>query len=105
MSDNTKDNKQTQNKPFNDELLKIIKESVRERGIENSIHDTIANQYVIEQVQTEFHCILNALITVLLDKKLIDEESLNTNINKNIEIQEKMLKEELEKEQNSPSTT
>ena len=105
MSDNAKDNKQTQNKPFNDELLKIIKESVRERGIENSIHDTIANQYVIEQVQTEFHCILNALITVLLDKKLIDEESLNTNINKNIEIQEKMLKEELEKEQNSSSTT
>lgn len=105
MLDNTKDNKQTQNKPFNDELLKIIKESVRERGIENSIHDTIANQYVIEQVQTEFHCILNALITVLLDKKLIDEESLNTNINKNIEIQEKMLKEELEKEQNSSSTT
>ena len=105
MSEKIKDDQQTQNKPFNEELLKIIKESVRERGIENSIHDTIANQYVIEQVQTEFHCILNALITVLLDKKLIDEESLNTNINKNIEIQEKMLKEELEKEQNSSSTT
>ena len=104
MSDNTKDNKQTQNKPFNEELLKIIKESVRERGIENSIHDTIANQYVIEQVQTEFHCILNALISILLDKKIIDEESLNANINKNIEAQEKMLKEELEKEQNSSPT-
>lgn len=104
MSEKIKDEQQTQNKPFNEELLKIIKESVRERGIENSIHDTIANQYVIEQVQTEFHCILNALISILLDKKIIDEESLNTNINKNIEAQEKMLKEELEKEQNSSST-
>ena len=103
MSDNIKNDQQKQNKPFNEELLKIIKESVRERGIENSIHDTIANQYVIEQVQTEFHCILNALISILLDKKIIDEESLNANINKNIEIQEKMLKEELEKEQ-LPST-
>ena len=104
MSEKIKDEQQTQNKPFNEELLKIIKESVRERGIENSIHDTIANQYVIEQVQTEFHCILNALISILLDKKIIDEESLNTNINKNIEAQEKMLKEELEKEQNSSPT-
>lgn len=104
MSEKIKDDQQTQNKPFNEELLKIIKESVRERGIENSIHDTIANQYVIEQVQTEFHCILNALISILLDKKIIDEESLNANINKNIEAQEKMLKEELEKEQNSSPT-
>ena len=104
MSEKIKDEQQTQNKPFNEELLKIIKESVRERGIENSIHDTIANQYVIEQVQTEFHCILNALISILLDKKIIDEESLNANINKNIEAQEKMLKEELEKEQNSSPT-
>ena len=104
MSEKIKDDQQTQNKPFNEELLKIIKESVRERGIENSIHDTIANQYVIEQVQTEFHCILNALISILLDKKIIDEKSLNANINKNIEAQEKMLKEELEKEQNSSPT-
>ena len=90
---------------FPEELLELVKKSIAERGLERSVQDTVANQYVIEQVQTEFHCILNALITVLLDKKLIDEESLNTNINKNIEIQEKMLKEELEKEQNSSSTT
>ena len=61
---------------FPNELVELVKKSIAERGLERSLQDTVANQYVIEQVQTEFHCILNALISVLLDNNLINEQAL-----------------------------
>ena len=83
---------------FPNELVKLVKKSIAERGLERSLQDTVANQYVIEQVQTEFHCILNALISVLLDNNLINEQALQEEINKKIEIQEEFLRKTLEED-------
>lgn len=95
---------QTNEQTFSKELLNIIKESVSERGFDKSLHDTIANQYVIEQVQTEFHCILNALIQTLIENKVIQEETLKQLIDENVASQEQMLKEMLEKDASDSNT-
>ena len=89
---------QTNEQTFSKELLNIIKESVSERGFDKSLHDTIANQYVIEQVQTEFHCILNALIQLLVEKGVVDEVKLKNLTDDFIKKQEEELKKVLEQD-------
>lgn len=86
----------SQNQAFSKELLEIIKQSIVERGIEKSLQDTIANQYTVEQIQTEFHCVLNALIDILIDSKIVDPEVLKTKVEQKVEEQEKLLKEAIE---------
>lgn len=86
----------SQNQAFSKELLEIIKQSIVERGIEKSLQDTIANQYTVEQIQTEFHCVLNALIDILIDSKTVDPEVLKTKVEQKVEEQEKLLKEAIE---------
>lgn len=86
---------------FSRELLDLVKKSVVERGFEKSLQDTIANQYVIEQIQTEFHCILNALITVLKDKGLVDTDKLKEVTDSLIKIQEEELQKVLENDRKS----
>lgn len=81
---------------FSNELLDLVKKSVAERGFEKSLQDTIANQYVLEQIQTEFHCILNALIQYLKESKLIDTDKLKEMTDSFIKIQEEELKQVLE---------
>lgn len=83
---------------FPQELLDLVKKSVSERGLERSVQETIANQYVIEQIQTEFHCVLNAVIGLLLENNLIDEEKLKVAINTKVELQEEFLKKVLEED-------
>lgn len=86
----------SQNQAFSKELLEIIKQSIVERGIEKSLQDTIANQYTVEQIQTEFHCVLNALIDILIDSKIVDPEVLKIKVEQKVEEQEKLLKEAIE---------
>ena len=81
---------------FSQELLDIIKQSVSERGIEKSLQDTIANQYTVEQIQTEFHCILNALIDVIVEAKVVTAETLRERVEQKINEQEKLLREATE---------
>lgn len=81
---------------FSQELLDIIKQSVSERGIEKSLQDTIANQYTVEQIQTEFHCILNALIDVVVEAKVVTAETLRERVEQKINEQEKLLREAIE---------
>lgn len=81
---------------FSQELLDIIKQSVSERGIEKSLQDTIANQYTVEQIQTEFHCILNALIDVIVEAKVVTAETLRERVEQKINEQEKLLREAIE---------
>ena len=89
---------------FSKELLEIIKQSIVERGIEKSLQDTIANQYTVEQIQTEFHCVLNALIDILIDSKIVDPEVLKIKVEQKVEEQEKLLKEAIELATKSQST-
>lgn len=86
---------------FSKELLDLVKKSVVERGFEKSLQDTIANQYVLEQIQTEFHCILNALITILKDKGVIDTDKLKEVTDSLIKIQEEELQKVLENDRKS----
>ena len=86
---------------FSHELLDLVKKSVVERGFEKSLQDTIANQYVLEQIQTEFHCILNALITILKDKGVIDTDKLKEVTDSLIKIQEEELQKVLENDRKS----
>jgi hypothetical protein len=86
----------SQNQAFSKELLEIIKQSIVERGIEKSLQDTIANQYTVEQIQTEFHCVLNALIDILIDSKIVDPEVLKTKVEQKVEEQEKLLKNKIQ---------
>ena len=81
---------------FPEELLELVKKSIAERGLERSVQDTVANQYVIEQIQTEFHCVLNAVIGLLLENNVIDEAKLKVAIDQKIEQQEEFLKKVLE---------
>ncbi len=83
---------------FSNELLELVKNSVVERGLEKSLHDTIANQYVLEQIQTEFHCILNALIQLLVEKGVVDEVKLKNLTDDFIKKQEEELKKVLEQD-------
>lgn len=83
---------------FSNELLELVKNSVVERGLEKSLHDTIANQYVLEQIQTEFHCILNALIQLLVEKGMVDEVKLKNLTDDFIKKQEEELKKVLEQD-------
>ncbi len=94
----------SQNQAFSKELLEIIKQSIVERGIEKSLQDTIANQYTVEQIQTEFHCVLNALIDILIDSKIVDPEVLKIKVEQKVEEQEKLLKEAIELATKSQST-
>lgn len=89
------------NNSFSTELLTLVQKSISERGLENSLIDTVANQFVIEQVQTEFHCILNALISILIENNLIDEAKLRDRISEKVKEQEEFLQETLDKEKNS----
>lgn len=89
------------NNSFSTELLTLVQKSISERGLENSLIDTVANQFVIEQVQTEFHCILNALISILIENNLIDEAKLRERISEKVKEQEEFLQETLDKEKNS----
>ena len=88
------------NNSFSTELLTLVQKSISERGLENSLIDTVANQFVIEQVQTEFHCILNALISILIENNLIDEVKLREGISEKVKEQEAFLQETLDKEKN-----
>lgn len=90
---------------FSQELLDIIKQSVVERGIEKSLQDTIANQYTMEQIQTEFHCVMNALIDALIDKKLIDGEDLKERVEQKVIEQEALLKEAIDLVAKNPAAT
>lgn len=83
---------------FPEELLELVKKSIQERGIDQSLQDTVANQYVIEQVQTEFHCVINAVISLLLENNLIDEAKLQQAITDRIKGQEEYLKKVLEED-------
>lgn len=90
---------------FSKELLEIIKQSVVERGIEKSLQDTIANQYTMEQIQTEFHCVINALIDALIDAKIVNGDDLKTRVEQKVSEQEALLKEAIElaaKEESTP---
>lgn len=89
---------------FPNELVELVKKSIAERGLERSLQDTVANQYVIEQVQTEFHCVLNALISILLENNLINEEKLRVAIDERIKGQEEYLKKVLEEDLNRIDT-
>ena len=86
---------------FPEELLELVKKSIAERGLERSVQDTVANQYVIEQIQTEFHCVLNAVIGLLIENNLVDEEKLKLAIDQKVEQQEEFLKKVLEEDLNS----
>ena len=81
---------------FSKELLDIIKQSIVERGIERSLQDTIANQYTLEQIQTEFHCVVNALIDALIDKELINADDLRARVEQKVAEQEKLIKEAID---------
>lgn len=81
---------------FSKELLDIIKQSVVERGIERSLQDAIANQYTMEQIQTEFHCVINALIDALIDAKVIDGDDLKARVEQKVAEQEALLKQAIE---------
>lgn len=81
---------------FSNELMELVKNSVVERGFEKSLHDTIANQYVLEQIQTEFHCVLNALAHILIEKNVVDKTKLKELTDSFIKVQEEELKKVLE---------
>jgi uncharacterized protein with von Willebrand factor type A (vWA) domain len=89
---------------FSKELLDIIKQSIVERGIERSLQDTIANQYTVEQIQTEFHCVLNGLIDLLIDAKIVDPADLRKRIEQKVAEQEAVIKEAIELAAKEPST-
>lgn len=81
---------------FSKELLEIIKQSIVERGIERSLQDAIANQYTMEQIQTEFHCVINALIDALVDAKIVDPDDLKARVEQKVAEQEALLREAIE---------
>ena len=81
---------------FSNELLDLVKKSVVERGFEKSLQDTIANQYVLEQIQTEFHCVVNALIDALIDKEIVNPDDLRARVEQKVAEQEKLIKEAID---------
>ena len=78
---------------FDQTLLKIVKESISERGFDKSLIDTIANQFEIERTQTEASCVLSALIDLLLEKGVIDESEFNAKVEQRLEEQQNLIKE------------
>ena len=77
------------------ELVKVCKQSVQELGVENAIAQSMANQYGLEQVQSDFHCLLLTLVNIIIDKNIITKEEFDKLYTERSKQQQEEIKEAL----------
>lgn len=81
------------------QLLESCKDSIKVNGIEPSIQEIMANQFGLEQIQSDFHCLLLTLIGTLVENKVIDPAKFDADYLKNKELQQDEIKKYLATQQ------
>ena len=85
-------------KKAQEELVKTCKESVRELGIEEATARIMSNQYGLEQVQADFHCLLVTTVNTLINNNIITAEQFDKDYQANLNKQKQEIKELIEKD-------
>lgn len=75
------------------DLLQSCKEAIQENGIEYSLQQLMANQFGIESIQSDFHCLLLALLQSLVESKIVSSDKIDELYAQNKKTQEKQIKE------------